>query len=90
MLKRNCPKPNVMRGGFLKNKKILLSEAQSELDRQELRVRSGMQLQSHRMEPHQANQLSDHSQREKSWLRTELDRKERLLQEARMRSLQEM
>ena len=75
LLKRNCPKPNVMRGGFLKNKKILLSEAKSELDRQELRVRSGMQLQSQRMELYQVNQLSGHSQREKSWLCTELGQK---------------
>ena len=42
---------------------------------------SGMQLQSQRMELYRANQLSDHSQIEKSWLCTELDRTERLLQE---------
>ena len=92
LLKRNCLKPNVIRGSFLENKKIICC-----LDKQELRVQcadralheSSMQLQSQRMELHQANQLSDHSQREKSWLCTELDRKERLLQEDRMRSLQE-
>ena len=79
-------------------KDYLLSEAQLELDKQELRVQcadralheSGMQLQSQRMELYHANQLSDHSQREKSWPYTELDRKERLLPEDRMRSLQEI
>ena len=65
-------------------KDYLLSEAQLELDKQELRVQcadralheSGMQLQSQRMELYQPNQVSDHSQREKSWPHTELDRKE--------------
>ena len=79
-------------------KDYLLSEAQLELDKQELRVQcadralheSGMQLQSQRMELYQANQLSDHSQREKSWPHTQLDREERLLPEDRMRSLQEI
>ena len=37
-----------------------------------------------------ANQLSDHSQREKGWLCTDLDKKERFLQEDRTRSLQEV
>ena len=49
-----------------------------------------MQLHSERMELYQANQLSDHSQREKSRLCTELNRKGRLLQEDRTRSLQEI
>ena len=75
-------------------KDYLLSEAQLELDKQELRDQcadralheSGMPLQSQRMEVYQAN----HSQREKSWPHTELDREERLLPEDRMRSLQEI
>ena len=37
---------------------------------------SGMQLHSQRMDLYQANQLSDQSQREKSRLCTELDRRE--------------
>ena len=49
-----------------------------------------MQLHSQRVELFQANQLSYHSQREKSWLCTELDRKERFLQEDRMKSLHEI
>ena len=40
---------------------------------------SCLQLQSQRMELYQMNQLSDHSQREKSWLCTEFDRTERFL-----------
>ena len=51
-----------------------LSDAQADLDRREWDRRnadivlyeSGMQLQSQRMELHQANQLSDQTQREKS------------------------
>ena len=83
----------------MRNKKIICClKLQMELDKQELRVQcadralheSGMQLQSQRMELYQANQLSDHSQREKSWPHTELDRKETLLPEDRMRSLQEI
>ena len=99
LLKQNCLKPKITRGGFLRNKKIICClKLQLELDKQELRDQcadralheSGMQLQSQRMELYHANQLSDHSQREKSWPHTELDRKERLLPEDRMRSLQEI
>ena len=53
-------------------------------------MKSGKLLQSQRTELYQANQLSDHSQREKSWLCTELDRKEVFLREDRVRSLQEI
>ena len=64
---------------------------------QELRVESadralqesGRQLHSQMMELYQANPLSDHSEREEL-TRTELDRRERVLQEDRMRSLQEI
>ena len=39
LLKQNALKPNITRGGFLRNKKIInCLEAQSELDMQELRV----------------------------------------------------
>ena len=41
------------------------------------------------MELNQATQLPDQSQREKSWLCAELDRRERVLPEDRMRSFQE-
>ena len=58
-----------------------LSEAQSEVDRQDLRMHcadraiheSGIQLHSQRMELCQANQLSDQSHSEKSWSCTELE-----------------
>ena len=79
-------------------KNYLLSEALSKLDMQELRVErahralqeSGLQLHSQRMELYQENQLFDHSKREKNRLCTELDRRERVLQEDRMRTLQEI
>ena len=95
--KQNYLKPNIIRGGFLRNKKDhLRSEAQSELDKQELRVEcahralheASMQLHSQRKELHQANHLSDQSQREKSWWCTELDRRARVHQEDRMMSPQ--
>ena len=78
-------------------KRSFASEAQSELDKQELRVEcahralheASMQLHSQRKELHQANQLSDQSQREKSWSCTELDRRARVHQEDRMMSPQE-
>ena len=41
-------------------------------------------------ELYQANQVFDQCQREKSWLCTELHRRERVLQEGRVRSLQEI
>ena len=58
-----------------------LSEAQSELDRREWKMQNadralydtGIQLQSQRMELDQANQLTDQTQREKSWLCDELE-----------------
>ena len=79
-------------------KDYLLSEPRSELDKLELKVEcadralheTGMQLHSQRMELYQANQFSDHSQREESWLCTELDRKERFLQDDRMRGLKKV
>ena len=62
---------------------FFLFGARCELDMQELMVESadgalqesGLQFHSQRMEHHQANQLSDHFQREKSWPCAELDRK---------------
>ena len=68
----------------------------SELNMQELRVEdadrvlheSGPQLHFERMELYQMNQLCDHSQREKRWLCTELDRREKVVQEDRVRSLE--
>ena len=88
---------NVVRDCFLRNKKRItkLSEVRSELNMQELRVESAdrvlqgpvQQLCSQRMEFYQANQLSDHSKREKNWLCTELENRERVLQETRMRTL---
>ena len=51
---------------------------------------SCIQLPSQRMELYQAEQLTDQFQRERSWLCTELDRREKALQEDRMKSLQEM
>ena len=58
-------------------------EAQSELDRREWRIRdaditlyeTGMQLQSQRLELYRANQLTDQTRREKSWLCEELEMK---------------
>ena len=64
-----------------KQKDNLLSESRPELSIKEALQESGLHLHSQRMELYQANQLSDHSQREKSWLCTELDRPEGFLQE---------
>ena len=58
-----------------------LSQAQSELDRRERKMQNadralcdtGKQLQSRRMELYQANQLTDRTQRVKSWLCEELE-----------------
>ena len=49
---------------------------------------SGIQLQSQRMELYQANQWTDQSQREKSWKCTELEMRDRALQEDRTKSFQ--
>ena len=75
-------------------KEYLLPEA---VEMQELRVESAGSLQESRAQGHfqmmklyQANQLSDHSQIEKSWMYTELDRREGVLQEDRVRCLQEI
>ena len=51
---------------------------------------SGLQLHSQRMALYQANQLPVYSWKEKNWLCTELGRRDRTLQETRMRNLQEM
>ena len=51
---------------------------------------SGIQLHSQRMELYQANQLTDQSQKEKSWLCTDLEMRERALQEDRVKSYQEI
>ena len=65
---------------------------------QELRVesadkaprKSSLKIHSQRMELHQAIHSSDSSRREKDWLYTELQERERALQETRVRTLQEM
>ena len=65
---------------------------------QELRVESaervvqesGLQLHSQRMELYKANLLSDQSQTEKNRLWTELDRREGVLREDRVRNFQEI
>ena len=75
----------------------LLSKARSELDKQELRVESkdralhesSVQLYSQRTERHQANKLSDQSQRERAGYAPNRTEEKRVLQEDRMRSLQE-
>ena len=75
-----------------------LSEAQSELDRREWKMQSadralhgsGFQLHSQRMELYQANQLTDQSQKEKSWLCTDLEMREGDPQEDRLKSYQEL
>ena len=62
-----------------------LSDAQSELVRRERRIENadialyetGMQLQSQRMELYQANQLTDQTRREKSWLCDEVEMRNR-------------
>ena len=51
---------------------------------------SGLQFHSQRMKLYQANKLSDHSMREKSWICVELDTREKVVQEDRVKSLQEM
>ena len=69
-------------------------EAQSELDRREWRIRdaditlyeTGMQLQSQRLELYRANQLTDQTRREKSWLCEELEMRNRTFQEDRARN----
>ena len=75
-----------------------LSEARSGLNMQELRVESAdralheasLQLHSQRMELFQRNQLSHHSRREKERLCTQLEERERALQDTRIRTLQEI
>ena len=66
-LNQDSLKQNIIRDCFLRNKKIIYCPKQV----QELRFESA---DSRRMELYQANQLSDHSQREKSWLCTEFKR----------------
>ena len=53
-------------------------------------IESSLQVHSQRMELHQAKQSYDHSWREKGWLRTDLEDRERALQESRIRTLQDM
>ena len=75
-----------------------LSEARSELNMQELRLESAdralresdLQIQSQRPELYQATQSSGYIRREKDWLFSDLEERERILQEARLRTLQEM
>ena len=66
-----------------------LSDAQADLDRREWErlnadialYETGMQLQSQRMDLYQANQLSDQTQREKSWLSEELEMRNKFVQQ---------
>ena len=51
---------------------------------------TGMQFQSQRMELYQANQLTDQTRREKSWLCDEVEMRNRAFQEHRARSCQEI
>ena len=51
---------------------------------------TGMQFQSQRMELYQANQLTDQTRREKSWLCDEVEMKNRAFQENHARSCQEI
>ena len=75
-----------------------LSEAQSELDRREWKMQNadralydtGFQLQSQRMDLDQANQLTNQTQKEKSWLCDELDRRNKAFHADRSRSCQEI
>ena len=75
-----------------------LSEAQSDLDRREWRVRNtndalhetGRHLESQRTELCQADQLTDHTRREKSWLTEELEMRNKACQEDRTRDYQEI
>ena len=87
-------KRNIIRDCLLRNKKNhLLSEARSELDIQELRVVTAdgaPQFHSQRMDLYQTDQLIWVIPREKNWLSTEMDRRERVLQQDRMRNFQEI
>ena len=75
-----------------------LSGAQSELDRREWRMQhvdrplyeTGMQLQSQRMGLFQADQLTDQTRKEKSWLCDDLEMRNRAFQEDRARNCQEI
>ena len=68
-----------------------LSEAQSELDREEAKMQcADSQHHSQRMELYRANQSYDRSQREKSRFCTELKMRDRALQEDRMKSFNEI
>ena len=75
-----------------------LSEAQPELDRREWKMRNadpalsetGMQLQSKRTELYQANQLTDQTRRERSWVCHELEMRNRAFQENRDRNCHEI
>ena len=68
-----------------------LSDVQDEMDRRKWIMQkvhialyeTGIQLQCHRVELYQANQVSDQAQREKSWLCEELDMRNRAFQEDR-------
>ena len=79
-------------------KNHFLSEARSELNMQELRVESAdralressLQIHSQRIEHYQANQSHGHSRREKVWLHTELEDRERARQETHIRTLGEL
>ena len=73
-----------------------LSQAQSELDRRERKMQNadralydtGKQLQSQRMELYHANQLTDRTQRVKSWLCDGLEMINKAFQEDRARRCQ--
>ena len=81
-----------------KQRNQVVSEARSEMNLHELRVERGdmalreenLQILSRRMELHRANQSHEHSRRDRVWHRTELEERERALQETRMRTVQEI
>ena len=90
LLYQDSLRQNIIRDCFLRNKRFtILSEARSGLNMQELRVESAdralheasLQLHSQRMECFQRNQLSHHSRREKERLCTQLEERERTLQD---------
>ena len=82
---------------FMETLQSRLSEAQSDLDRTDWKMRHadialceiGMQLQPGGWNLHQAHPLSDQLQREKGWLCEELEKRNRAFQEDRARDCQE-
>ena len=75
-----------------------LSEGQAEIDRKEWERKNAditlcvtnRQLESQRVERYQANQLTNQTQREESWLIGELDMRTRVVQEDRAKDCQKL